>query len=46
MGDYREFNGVKFPFEITQSAGPQSFKFKGISVEVNKGISDDAFKVE
>jgi predicted Zn-dependent peptidase len=44
--DYREVNGIKFPFEINQNIGPQSFKVKVTSIEINKKLNDDVFKIE
>ncbi|MFV8225579.1 M16 family metallopeptidase [Christiangramia aquimixticola] len=44
--DYQEVNGVKFPFMITQSMGPQSFEFKVSKILVNEGVSAEDFKVE
>lgn len=43
--DYRDVDGVKFPFKIKQSAGPQSFDIVVSSVEVNKGIDDSVFEL-
>lgn len=43
--DYRDVDGVKFPFKIKQSAGPQSFDIAVSSVEVNKGIDDSVFEL-
>lgn len=42
--DYREVKGVKFPFKITQAAGPQTFEFDVTSVLINEGISEEDFK--
>ncbi len=44
--DYQEVKGVKFPFMISQSMGPQSFEFKVSEILVNEGISEEDFKVE
>ena len=44
--DYQEVKGVKFPFVISQSMGPQSFEFKVSEILVNEGISEEDFKVE
>ncbi|MCC7051284.1 MAG: insulinase family protein [Bacteroidia bacterium] len=46
ISDYREVSGIKFPFEIAQSVGPQSMKMKVSSIEVNKKVNDDVFKIE
>lgn len=43
--DYRDVDGVKFPFKIKQSAGPQSFDIVVSGVEVNKGIDDSVFEL-
>ncbi len=44
--DYREVEGVKFPFLLKQSMGPQTFDLKVISVKVNTRLHDELFKVE
>ncbi len=44
--DYQEVKGVKFPFMIAQSMGPQSFEFKVSEIKVNEGVTADTFKVE
>lgn len=44
--DYQEVKGVKFPFMISQSMGPQSFEFKVSKILVNEGVSEEDFKVE
>lgn len=41
--DYREVQGVLYPFKLKQSAGPQSFDIEVSSVEVNRGIDDSVF---
>ncbi|MGA8854086.1 MAG: pitrilysin family protein [Christiangramia sp.] len=46
FSDYREVEGVKFPFMISQSMGPQSFEFKVSEILVNEGVSEEDFKVE
>ncbi|WP_298245994.1 pitrilysin family protein [uncultured Christiangramia sp.] len=45
-GDYQEVKGVKFPFTISQSMGPQSFEFKVSEIMVNEGVEDADFSVE
>lgn len=42
-GDYREIEGLKFPFSVKQQAGPQALDMKVISVELNTGVTDDLF---
>jgi predicted Zn-dependent peptidase len=44
--DYREVNGVKYPFEIRQSIGPQQMEFTVESIEINSGISDRNFEIK
>lgn len=46
FSDYRTVEGVKFPFMIAQSMGPQSFEFKVSEILVNEGVSEEDFKVE
>jgi zinc protease len=43
--NYKEVDGVKYPHIIETVVGPQVIKAEVQSVEVNKGISDDAFKI-
>lgn len=44
--DYRDVKGVKFPHEINQTAGPQSFKMKAKTIEVNKKLKDSLFEIK
>ncbi|WP_300435073.1 pitrilysin family protein [Christiangramia sp.] len=44
--DYQEVEGVKFPFVIFQSMGPQSYEFKVSEILINEGVSEEDFKVE
>ncbi|MCB9289655.1 MAG: insulinase family protein [Lewinellaceae bacterium] len=47
MGDYREVNGIRVPYELTTSgAAPFPITLKVESVEINSGLSDDIFKVK
>ncbi len=41
--NYQEVNGIKFPFTVTQSMGPQKFEFKVSDVKVNEGVADEDF---
>ena len=43
--NYTVVDGIKYPFKITQSFGPQSVEMTVSSVKVNKGLSDDIFKI-
>lgn len=44
--DYKDVKGVKFPHEINQTAGPQSFKMKAKTIEVNKKLKDTLFEIK
>ncbi len=43
FGNYQEVNGVKFPFSITETFGPQPIEFKVNSVKINEGVTDADF---
>ncbi|GAA0872573.1 hypothetical protein GCM10009117_17200 [Gangjinia marincola] len=42
--DYKAVDGVKFPFTISQSFGPQSIDFVISEIKLNKEVSDADFK--
>ncbi|OEY72295.1 M16 family metallopeptidase [Salegentibacter salarius] len=42
--DYQEVKGVKFPFKMTQAAGPQTFEFDVTEILVNEGVSAEDFQ--
>ena len=44
FSDYREVQGIKFPFSIAQTVGPQSFEFIVSEIKVNEGVSDADFE--
>ena len=44
FGNYKEVNGVKFPFAIGQKMGPMNLSFEVKEIEVNEGVSDEDFK--
>lgn len=44
FSDYREVDGVLFPFSISQSMGPQSFVFEVSEIKINQGVSDEDFQ--
>ncbi len=46
FSDYREVSGVKFPFMIAQSMGPQSFEFEVSEILINEGVSEEDFATE
>ncbi len=41
--DYRTIDGVKYPFSIKQSIGPQHMEFKVDTIKINTGIPDTTF---
>ncbi|MBB6609747.1 insulinase family protein [Pontibacter sp. Tf4] len=43
--NYKEVNGIKVPYTVETTVGPQVIKAEVQTVEVNKGISDDTFKI-
>lgn len=44
--DYRDISGIKYPFKIVQSMGPQKIELTVKSMKVNSGIDDSVFKVK
>ena len=44
LSDYQEVSGIKFPFTISQTVGPQSFDFKVSEIKVNEDVSDADFE--
>ncbi|MBG7611421.1 insulinase family protein [Polaribacter sp. BAL334] len=44
FGDYKEVNGIKFPFSIGQKMGPMDLNFEIKEIKVNEGVSDADFK--
>lgn len=46
MDDYREVQGVKYPFKLNQNMGPQSIELTVTSYEINTGIPDSVFEVK
>lgn len=44
FSDYQEVQGVKFPFKMTQAAGPQTFEFDVTEILINEGISAEDFE--
>ncbi len=41
--NYQEVDGIKFPFMMTQSFGPQSIEFTVSEIQINKGVEDSDF---
>lgn len=44
--DYREAEGMKFPFKIKQSIGIQSMEFTVSSIKINSGLTDREFEIK
>ena len=42
--NYKEVDGIKFPFTIKQAAGPQEITFEISKVSINEGVSDADFE--
>jgi len=42
--NYKEVDGIKVPFTLSQMAGPQELKFNVTKVTINEGVSDEDFK--
>ncbi|MAU15208.1 MAG: peptidase M16 [Muricauda sp.] len=42
--DYQEVSGIKFPFKLIQSMGPQNFEFIVKEIKVNEGVEPTDFK--
>jgi len=45
FSDYREVNGLKYPFKIIQYLGLQEIELTVTSIEVNTGLDDKVFDV-
>ncbi|MCG8309963.1 MAG: insulinase family protein [Cytophagales bacterium] len=45
FADYREVDGVKFPFTITFPMGPMKMEARAESIELNTGIEDSEFAI-
>ncbi len=44
--DYRDVDGLLYPFKIKQSIGAQSMDFTVSSIKVNTGLADREFEIE
>lgn len=42
--DYKTIDGIKIPFKMEQSVGPQTLKITVQNIELNNAVSDDLFK--
>lgn len=46
LSDYRDIDGVRYPFTVKQSIGDQRLDFKVISIKINTGLSDSLFVIK
>jgi len=46
FGDYKDVDGIKYPFNIKQFLGTSKFEFYVDSIRVNTGLSDRNFEIE
>lgn len=44
FGDYKEVNGILFPYSIAQKMGPMDLNFEIKEIKINEGVSDADFK--
>lgn len=44
FSEYKEVSGIKFPFKLSQTMGPQSFEFIVTEIKVNEGVSPADFE--
>lgn len=45
LADYKEIDGIMYPFKLTQHVGGRSIELNVESIRVNTGISDSMFEV-
>ncbi len=43
--DYREVDGLKFPFKMKQIFGAQTIDLNVISIKINQGLEDIIFEI-
>ena len=44
FGEYKDYDGIKFPITKSGSLGPQTVEFKLIDVKINEGVSESDFE--
>jgi len=44
--DYKETDGLKYPYTVKQYFGTQELDLKVTSIEINSGIEDETFEIE
>ena len=42
--DYKDVKGIKVPYKVSMSFGPQEIEFKTTDVKINEGVSDADFQ--
>lgn len=45
FSDYREVEGVKFPYAVSQQMGPQTIDMKVLTVKINSKLKDELFVI-
>lgn len=46
LSEYKEVDGIKFPFKLVQQVGPQTVELNVESIKLNTGLADALFVVE
>ena len=46
FNDYREVNGVLFPYVVSMPLGPQNLEMKIVNLTINPQVSDADFTIE
>jgi hypothetical protein len=46
LADYKDVDGVKFPFTISQPMGPMKMTANTDKIEINTGINDSEFAIQ
>jgi len=46
FSDYKDVNGLKFPYTISQEMGPQTMKLQVASIEMNTKLKDAIFQIK
>jgi predicted Zn-dependent peptidase len=46
LEDYKEVDGIRFPFKLVQKVGPQTIELVVESIKINSNLNDTMFKVD
>ncbi len=46
LSDYRDVDGIQFPFKLVQTMGPQSVSLEATSIKINSGLNDSMFEIK